>query len=267
MILDSALSPSLALSILAVLAYLWPALRARGQGALAARIWVAIAWLAHAATLVMAFADVPARFGFAPALSVTAWMIATSYAVESQVFPQLPARWALSALGAMSVVLAWLFPGKVLSVTASAWLPLHMAVAISCYGLFGVAAVHAWFMTRAEARMRMGVETQSGLPLLTLERLTYRFVAAGFVLLSATLVVGYQFGDLVYGHGHAWRWDHKTVLSVMSWLTFAVLLIGRSRFGWRGKRAVYLLYAGTGFLFLAYVGSRFVLEVILGRTA
>ena len=150
--------------------------------------------------------------------------------------------------------------------TASAWLPLHMAVAISCYGLFGVAAVHAWFMNRAEARMRMGVETQSGLPLLTLERLTYRFVAAGFVLLSATLVVGYEFGDLVYGHGHAWRWDHKTVFSVLSWLTFAVLLLGRSRFGWRGKRAVYLLYAGTGFLFMAYVGSRFVLEVILGRS-
>jgi ABC-type uncharacterized transport system permease subunit len=169
-------------------------------------------------------------------------------------------------LGALSVVLAWLFPGKVLPVTASAWLPLHMAVAISCYGLFGAAAVHAWFMTRAEARMRMGVETQSGLPLLTLERLTYRFVAAGFVLLSATLVVGYEFGDLVYGHGHAWRWDHKTVFSVLSWLTFAVLLLGRSRFGWRGKRAVYLLYAGTGFLFMAYVGSRFVLEVILGRS-
>ena len=67
MILDSALPPGLALSILAVLAYLWPALRARSQGALAARAWVAIAWLAHAATLVIAFVDTPARFGFAPA--------------------------------------------------------------------------------------------------------------------------------------------------------------------------------------------------------
>jgi hypothetical protein len=106
MILDSAWTPGLAFSILAVLAYLWPALRARRQGAVVARVWVAIAWLAHAATLVMAFLDPPARFGFAPALSVTAWLIATSYAVESQVFPQLPARWALSALGAVSVVLA-----------------------------------------------------------------------------------------------------------------------------------------------------------------
>ena len=267
MILDSASSLAVTLGILAVFAYLWPALRMRNQGGVAARLWVALAWIAHGATLVLVFLDAPARFGFAPALSVTAWLIATSYAVESQVYPQLPARWALSAMGAIAVVLALLFPGKVLSATTSAWLPLHMAVAISCYGLFGVAAVHAWFMTRAEARMRLGVETQSGLPLLTLERLTYRFVTAGFVLLSATLVVGYMFGDLVYGHGHAWRWDHKTVFSLLSWLTFAVLLVGRARFGWRGRRAVYLLYTGTGFLLLAYVGSRFVLEVILGRTA
>jgi ABC-type uncharacterized transport system permease subunit len=266
MILDSASSLSIGLALLAVFAYLWPALRVLSQGGFAARIWVVLAWLAHGATLVLAFADTPARFGFAPALSVTAWLIATSYAVESQVFPQLPARWALSAMGAISVVLALLFPGNALPLTTSAWLPLHMAVAISCYGLMGAAAVHAWFMTRAEARIRQGIETQGGLPLLTLERLTYRFAAAGFVLLTVTLFVGYLFGDLVYGHDHAWRWDHKTVLSLLSWLTFAILLIGRMRFGWRGRRAVYLLYTGTAFLFLAYVGSRFVLEVILGRS-
>ena len=267
MILDSASSWSLLLSGVAVFAYLWPALRARHLGAMATRVWVGLAWLAHGATLALSFMDTPVRFGFAPALSVTAWLIATSYAVESHVFPQLPARWALSAMGAATLLLAWMFPGKALPVTASVWLPVHLAVAISCYGLFGVAVVHAWFMTRAEARMRQGFDTHSGLPLLTLERLTYRFVAAGFVLLSATLVVGYWFGDLVYGNDHAWRWDHKTVFSMLAWLTFATLLLGRARFGWRGRRAVGVLYTGAVFLFLAYVGSRFVIEVILGRSA
>jgi ABC-type uncharacterized transport system permease subunit len=102
------------------------------------------------------------------------------------------------------------------------------------------------------------------LPLLTLERLTYRFVGAGFVLLSATLAVGMLFGEVVYGH--AWRWDHKTFFSVLSWLTFAVLLVGRIGFGWRGKRAANMLYTGSVFLLLAYVGSRFVMEIVLGRT-
>ena len=73
--------------------------------------------------------------------------------------------------------------------TASAWLAVHLAFGVACYGLFGIAVVHAWFMTRAEARIRHAQDPNSGLPLLTLERLTFRFVSAGFVLLSATLLV------------------------------------------------------------------------------
>jgi ABC-type uncharacterized transport system permease subunit len=105
------------------------------------------------------------------------------------------------------------------------------------------------------------------LPLLTLERLTFRFVNAGFVLLTATLLAGWLFSESLYGVGKAWKWDHKTIFSVLSWLAFAVLLIGRAQFGWRGRTAVRVLYAGSGLLLLAYVGSRFVLEVVLGRMA
>jgi len=115
------------------------------------------------------------------------------------------------------------------------------------------------------AHMRAGAQDDSGLPLLTLERLTFRFVGAGFVLLSATLVVGWLFGEQIYGR--AWVWNHKTVFSVLAWLTFAVLLLGRARFGWRGTSAVRMLYVGAALLLLAYVGSRFVLEVLLGRGA
>jgi len=55
------------------------------------------------------------------------------------------------------------------------------------------------------------------------------------------------------------------VFSVLAWLSFAVLLGGRARFGWRGRTARRVLYAGTALLLLAYVGSRFVLEVVLAR--
>ena len=95
-----------------------------------------------------------------------------------------------------------------------------------------------------------------------------QLVQAGFVLLTATLLAGWLFGESLYGKAAAARtWNHKTVFSVLSWLTFAVLLLGRARFGWRGRKAVRVLYAGTGLLLLAYVGSRFVLEVIIGRGA
>lgn len=267
MILPSASPISLTLTVLAAGAYAWTALRAAHVSAGAARRWVTVAWMLHGVVLAWSLLGETVHFGFAPALSGTAWLVAAVYAIESQVFPQLQTRWALAALSALAVVLAFVFPGTAVAASASVWLPLHLLLGVASYGLFGTAVVHAWFMTRAEARIRQAADPHSGLPLLTLERLTYRFVAAGFVLLSATLVMGFGFGDVLYGPSHAWRWEHKTVFSVLSWLTFAVLLVGRYQFGWRGKQARRMLYAGSALLLLAYVGSRFVVEVILRRGA
>jgi ABC-type uncharacterized transport system permease subunit len=264
MILASASPLPLILSVLAALAYVVPALLLERIRLRTAHIWVAIAWLLQGTLLAWGLLGEPPHFGFAPALSVTAWLVAAVYAVESLIYPQLPTRWTLSTIGAVAVMLAYLFPGSVMPASTSVWLPIHLAFGIACYGLFGMAVVHAWFMNLAEKRIRLGKDSHSGLPLLTLERLTYRFVGAGFVLLSATLVVGMLFGEVVYGH--AWRWDHKTVFSMLSWLTFAVLLLGRIGFGWRGRRAANFLYVGSTLLLLAYVGSRFVMEIVLGRT-
>lgn len=268
MILASASWLSVTLTAAAAAAYAVPAAAARHLTPQATRRLLVLAWLLHGLLLGWSLLGESPRFGFAPALSVTAWLVAAVYAVESHIYPQLQTRWAFSALGAITVVLALLFPGQHLHPTASPWLPLHWALGIASYGLFAAAATHAWLMNRTEERIRMAADPHSGLPLLTIERLTFRFVGAGFVLLSATLLVGVLFGESLYGTADAhWKWDHKTVFSVLSWLTFAILLLGRARFGWRGRRAARILYIGSGLLLLAYVGSRFVIEIILGRTA
>ncbi len=266
MILASASPLSLTLALGAAAAYAVSAIGAARLGTRAARAAVWLAWLLHGVLLAWSLLGPEPRFGFAPALSVTAWLVAAVYAIESQVYPLLQTRWALSALGALAVLLAVLFPGSLLHANASPWLPLHWALGIASYGLFGVAVVHAWLMTRAEARIRHAADPHSGVPLLTMERLTFRFVGAGFLLLSATLLVGILFGNQLYGSAAPLKWDHKTAFSVLSWLTFAILLTGRVRFGWRGRRAVRVLYIGAGLLLLAYVGSRFVIEVILGKS-
>ena len=265
MILASAPIWTLLASVLALLCYVLPALAGTrlGDGQTRRLLWLACA--AHALSLLGGFSP-PLHFGFAPALSVTAWLVLCAYLIESQFYPQLRGRWTLGSLGAMTVALAQFFPGNALHVQASAWLPLHWALGLSAYGMFAAAVVHAWLMTRAEREIRQA-HTTSGLPLLTLERLTFRFVTAGFVLLSATLLAGLLFGEHLYGSGNgAWRWDHKRVFALLSWLAFALLLWGRQRWGWRGKRAVRVLYIGAGLLLLSYVGSRFVLELMLGRS-
>jgi len=96
--------------------------------------------------------------------------------------------------------------------------------------------------------------------LLRLERLTFRFVEAGFVVLTIAIVLGMATAT-------HWRWDHKTVLSLLGWITFATLIAGRTWRGWRGRQAMRWLYAGALLVLLAYVGSRFVTEVVLQRAA
>jgi ABC-type uncharacterized transport system permease subunit len=148
---------------------------------------------------------------------------------------------------------------------------------VGSYALFGAAVLHAWMLDSAERQLRLRKAGASGafglppggavagpapgpmgMPLMRLERLTFRFVEAGFVVLTGALLLGVATAP-------QWRWDHKTVFSLLGWTVFAGLLAGRQVRGWRGRRATRWLYAGAALLLLAYVGSRFVFEVLVGR--
>jgi ABC-type uncharacterized transport system permease subunit len=270
MILSAASPLVWGLGILAILAYVLPAVHVHASAQLT-RAALLGAWALHGVLLAISLLGLQAaaRFGFGSALSTTAWLVLTVYAIESRLYPQLKSRKVLAVLGAAAVLVGLVFPGAVLHAQASLWLPLHWALGIASYGMFAAAVVHAWLMGRSEAQMRlanMASAAHTGLPLMTLERLMFAFVVAGFVLLTATLLAGALFNEALYGTGVGWRWNHKTVFSVLSWLAFALLLWGRWQWGWRGKQAVRVLYAGAGLLLLAYVGSRFVLEIFLQRS-
>jgi ABC-type uncharacterized transport system permease subunit len=274
-------APLLWPSALAVLAYglasVWPsAPSSDGQSDAGKPLWawLCLGWLAQTVAIANDLIDwqgsvAQARFGFATALSSTTWLVLAVYAVEHRRLGWPSVRRALAVAAALTCALAWLFPGQPHPNGSSPWAPLHWMLGFASYGLFGVALLHAALLRRAERSLRakpgagnpaMPAGQVMGMPLLRLEKLTLRFVAVGFVILSLTLLLGARFA-------HPWRWDHKTVFSVMSWAVFAVLLVGRARFGWRGRQAIGWLIAGSTLLFLAYVGSRFVFEVILHRPA
>lgn len=206
-----------------------------------------------------------ARLGFGPVLSITVWLVVAVYTVESRLVPLPAVRPWLGGAGIVAVLLAGLFPGETRPI-ASALAPLHFVLGVGSYGLFGAAVLHGVMLDAAERRLRGGAIAPLssgrafGMPLLQLERLTFRFVQAGFAVLTATLVLGF----LNTTH---WSWsDHKAVFSILAWVVFAALLAGRELRGWRGRRATRWLYAGTALLLLAYAGSRFVLEVLLSRS-
>ncbi len=143
---------------------------------------------------------------------------------------------------------------------------LHVAVALVSYAMFLVAAVLAFVVMALEKRLRHRLPDPGSAaipPLLTLERFLFRLIAVGFALLTLTLASGMLFTEQLFGK--PLTFTHKTVFSVLGWLTFGALLWGRCRYGWRGRVALRWIIAGTVFVFLAYLGYKFVLEVVLGR--
>ena len=142
----------------------------------------------------------------------------------------------------------------------------HVAVALLSYALFLVAALQAVVLMGLEKRLHRRLPDPGAAalpPLLTLERFLFRLVGAGFVLLTLTLASGMLFSEQIFGKPVTFA--HKPVFAVLGWLTFGALLWGRWRYGWRGRVALRWIIAGTVFVFLAYLGSKFVLEILLGR--
>lgn len=141
-------------------------------------------------------------------------------------------------------------------------LQLHAWLALLAYATLAVAALLAlmlWLQQRALRRREFHHWLRALPPLVELETLLFRTIGVGFVLLSATLLTGALFvADMFAQH-----LVHKTVLSVLSWLVFGGLLLGRWRRGWRGTTAVRWTLAAMALLVLAFFGSKFVLELVL----
>lgn len=249
-------------------------LRSRSTRAIA--IGTAVAWALHGAALA---ADVIApgslRLGFAVVLSATMWMTVAAYWLENRNFALDSMRVLVLPVAAVATLLPLLFPGSLVPLEGKS--PLfswHVAIAILAYATLTVAAFHAVLMALQESRLH----TRQGAPaagwfglaierlpaLLTMEKLLFRLIAFGFVLLTLTVGSGILFSEQIFGK--PLTWDHKTVFTLLSWALFGILLAGRSWRGWRGKTALTFTLGGFATLFLAYVGSRFVLEVVLHRS-
>jgi ABC-type uncharacterized transport system permease subunit len=218
----------------------------------------------------MFWAQAELRFGFGQALSMMLWLAVIIYWVESRFLKLEGLQAPVLALAAVCVPLPALFPGLASPASAimhSTEFRLHLALAMSAYGLFTIAALHALLMTLMERRLHGGAlvgPLAAMPPLLTMERLLFRVILAGFAFLTLTLLTGIVFSETLFGR--AMKFDHKTVFAVASWFIFAALLAGRRFYGWRGRTALRWTLAGFVALLLAYVGSRFVLEVILQRS-
>jgi ABC-type uncharacterized transport system permease subunit len=233
-------------------------------------------WLLHGAALGL---DVAApgtlRVGFAVMLSATLWVSVAAYWLENRNFALDGLRILVLPVSAVAVLLPAVFPGNTVALDGKPPLFLwHIAISILAYSTLTIAAFHAVLMVLQEARLhaRPGTAARGGwfaaaldrLPaLLTMEKLLFRLIAFGFFLLTLTVLSGVVFSEELFGT--AFKWDHKIIFTLLSWALFGLLLAGRRWQGWRGRTALGFTLTGFAILLLAYVGSRFVLEVVLHR--
>lgn len=143
-------------------------------------------------------------------------------------------------------------------------LTAHILLSMGAAALLFAAAVNALLLVFLDRRLRTRrlADLPSMLPPLdALESVMFRLIGAGFALLTLALLTGFVFVTNLF----AQHLIHKTVLSLIAWVLFGILLIGRVRYGWRGRAAVRWTLSGFIVLALSYFGSKFVLETLLGR--
>jgi ABC-type uncharacterized transport system permease subunit len=213
------------------------------------------------------FAGGQMYLGVGNAISVIIWLTVLIYWVGG-FFHRLEGLEVIITAGA--ALLAWwplLLPSaRPLSHTDLLAFRLHLVISLLAYSLFTIASLQALLMAALERRLhggRLPSFLQSLPPLLTMELLLFRIIALGFFLLTLTLGSGMLFSEELFGQ--PLKFTHKVVFGILAWCIFAALLAGRQVYGWRGRLALRWTLAGFLALLLAYIGSKFVLEVILHR--
>ena len=207
------------------------------------------------------------NLGLVQALSLILWLTILVYWMAQFFYPLASLKALVLPLAGVGAVLPLIFPAARIAPQPTSWMfDAHVLAAMLAYSLFTIAALHAGLMSLVESSLhhaRLPALLRNLPPLLTMETLLFRIIGAGFVLLTLTLISGAIFSEQIFGR--AWQFNHKVLFGFVSWAVFAVLLAGHHFYGWRGRTAVSWTMSGFGFLVLAYIGSKFVLEVILHR--
>lgn len=205
------------------------------------------------------------NLGFFTALSLASWTVVMLLLLSSLSKPVENLGILLFPVAALTVYLDLRFPSLHLLRQEAGWaLKLHVLTSMLAYSLLTLASVQAVLLAIQDRHLRQrhpGGFIRTLPPLQTMEILLFEMIGAGFALLTLALLSGFVFLEDMF----AQHLVHKTVLSILGWLLFGALLIGRFRYGWRGRTALIWTLSGYLVLILAYFGSKAVLELILKR--
>jgi len=205
------------------------------------------------------------NLGFFDASSLIGWLIAGLLLLAAIRRPVENLGIVLLPLAAATIIMERLFSSHhVVQILGSWQLQVHILLSVLAYSVLTIAMVQAVLLAVQDRQLRNrqpGGFVAALPPLATMEALLFQMIGLGFALLTLSLVTGVLFLEDIF----AQHLVHKTVLSIVAWVVFAILVQGRWRFGWRGRTAIRWTLGGFIVLMLAYFGTKLVLELLLGR--
>lgn len=205
------------------------------------------------------------NFSFFSTSSLIAMIVALLLLIAALNKPVEKLGIAIFPVAAGMLALELKFADKTQLLSSYNWaMSTHILTSIIAFSLFNIAALQAILLAIQDQQLKSHPPKrfiQSLPPLQTMEALLFQMLGTGIVFLTISLVSGFLFIEDLF----AQHLVHKTVLSILAWIIFTGLLIGRSRYGWRGKPAIQWTLIGFVLLLLAYFGSKLVLELILHR--
>ncbi|NLY64593.1 MAG: cytochrome c biogenesis protein CcsA [Alcaligenaceae bacterium] len=210
-------------------------------------------------------------------LSITIWLGMIVFWIESRLNKLDGLLLLLLPIATLICLLAAFFPPGTNSLVIpshSHQFKLHLLASLFAYSLIAIAAIQAFLMTALDQYLHKPVNFQenAGLlsrileaqpPLMLQERILFRLIWIGFSVLTLSIITGSMVS--LSQTSQILPFDHKTFFTLLSWLVFGVLLLGRSLWGWRGRLALRWTLVGFALLMLAYTGTRFIFEVVLNK--
>lgn len=241
-------------------------IKRREQSATALRL----AWLAavlHSIYLITIFQQTNAfNFSFFNTATLVALVIVLLLLLAALDKPVEKLGIAIFPMSAILLILDIIFPEKSHHLATHNWqMGFHILSSIVAFSLLNIGAIQAILLAIQDQQLRSHHPKRLILalpPLQAMETLLFQLIGAGLLFLTASLLSGFFFIEDLF----AQHLVHKTVLSILAWIIFSGLLLGRLKYGWRGSAAIQWTLIGFVLLLLAYFGSKLVLELILGRT-
>jgi len=224
--------------------------------------------IAHAALIYITTVSNGINLNFSNSLLIVSWVTVFFYYFINKKM-QFNGLENLTLSPAILIILChpFLKDNQILEIQMSINSIVHVIIAILSYSLLTVGAILSIFILLFEKNLtkkdKAPENFTSNFSLLSMENMLFKIYWFGFILLSITLFSGILFTNEIFGTSIVW--NHKTIFSFMAWLSYGAMLLGRVKYGWRGKKAVVISLIAFIFLVLSYFGTKFVLEILLNN--